>query len=102
MFPLPMTASFCLIGLAGVVVAVGGVMLVPRGERLVALFALVAGAGVGIAALAIGARIADQDHGSYEDVFLVASVLGFVATIATLVAVIVVTRRDVRLSDPAV
>jgi len=81
--PVELTIAFSLIGLAAVATAAVGLLL-PVGDRLPALLALVAGAGVGIVALAIGSQIADPERGG-ESIFLVASILGFVATAIALV-----------------
>jgi hypothetical protein len=56
----------------------------PPGERLSAALPLVVGAGVGTTALAIGAQVVDADPERAETVFLVASALGFGATVASL------------------
>jgi hypothetical protein len=80
--PVELTIAFSLIGAAAVVTAVVGAMMTP-GDRLSALLALVSGAGVGIASLAIGSRIVDPTTDA-EPLFLVASILGFVASMLTL------------------
>lgn len=80
-----------LIGAGAVAAGAFGIRS-PAGDRFAAALALVVGAGVGVAALAIGAMIA----GTYSDtVFLVASALGLVATLASLVAL---WRREARVS----
>jgi len=77
-----MTSSLSLIGLAVAVAGTVGVLL-PEGERIAAVLPLVAGAGIGILALALGANDL-QDPEDFEPLFLTASVLGFVTTIGTL------------------
>jgi hypothetical protein len=77
-----MTASFALIGIAVVAAGVVGVLM-PEGERLAAVLPLVAGAGVGILTLALGASDL-QDPADGEAVFLQGSVLGFVTAIGML------------------
>ena len=89
--PLELTIAFSLIGAAAVVTAVVGAMMA-TGDRLSALLALVAGAGVGVASLAIGSRIVDPTTDA-EPLFLVASILGFIATVLTLVLLWRVMRR---------
>ena len=78
-----MTVSLALIGLGAV--AAGGLGLrLPPGERLAAGLALVVGAGVGVIGLAVGAQLVDGSNDAYEALFLIASTLGFAATIASL------------------
>jgi hypothetical protein len=80
-----MTLSFCLIGLAAVAAGALGLRL-PAGDRIAAGLALVVGAGVGVIAIAIGSQIVSDTESSeaYETVFLVASALGFAATVVSL------------------
>ena len=101
MLPIEMAIAFSLIGLGGVVTAAAGVLL-PPGERLTALLALVAGGGVGVIALAIGSAIVEDD--GYETVWLVASVLGFAMTTAISAILLASARRGTRadVSDPVV
>jgi hypothetical protein len=81
---LTMTLAFTLIGLAAVAAGVAGLRL-PPGERIAAGLPLIVGAGVGVIALAIGANLIDTDDTlAYERVFLVASALGFAATLVSL------------------
>jgi hypothetical protein len=94
--PLEMAISFTLIGL-GAVVAAGVGLRLPRGERATALLALAVGGGVGLIALAIGSSLASDDDAS-EAAFLVASVLGFVATAATAAFILTAARREGRSS----
>lgn len=78
-----MTVALVLIGLAAV--AAGGLgILLPTGERLSAGLPLVMGAGVGVVAMAVGSQIVGESPERYERVFLVASTLGFVATMGGL------------------
>jgi hypothetical protein len=63
-----------LMGLGGVVAGVAGVAL-PEGRRLGALFALIAGAGVGLVVLGFGA-LADERKEPTEFTFFLASLLG--------------------------
>jgi hypothetical protein len=84
MIDTKMTVAFVLIGLAGVAAGLFGLRL-PPGDRIAAGLALVVGAGVGVVALAIGTNIASTDESSTaETVFLVASALGFLATMGSL------------------
>ena len=79
-----MTLAFVLIGLAGVAAGLFGMRL-PPGDRIAAGLALVVGAGVGLVALAIGTNLASSDSPeTAETVFLVASALGFLATMGSL------------------
>jgi len=100
MMPLEMTIAFCLMGLPALLAA-GAALRLPAGERLGALLALVAGGGVGLIALAIGSSIADVDGEGGETVFLVASILGFVTTTATLGVLAARSRRTGSVSDRA-
>jgi hypothetical protein len=73
--------GFILIGAGGVVAGLVGIAL-PAKERLAAVLALVIGAGVGIAALAIGTHsVTTPDDASTA--FLVASALGFLAVVVS-------------------
>ena len=57
-------------------------IVLPAGERLGAFLTLVIGAGVGVAALAVGTRnVSSQSAG--ETAFLVASSLGFIAVVVS-------------------
>ena len=102
MLPVEMAIAFSLIGLGAVVAAAVGLSL-PRGERATALLALAVGGGVGLIALAIGSSIATDDDGS-ELMFLLAAILGFLATSATAAYILTASRREGRgsVSDPAV
>jgi hypothetical protein len=70
-----------LMGAGAVVAGIVGIAL--RGvERLGAFFTLVIGAGVGLAALAVGTR--DTTSSSDADTaFLIASALGFIAVVVS-------------------
>jgi hypothetical protein len=73
--------GFILIGAGALVAGIVGIVL-PAGERLGAFLTLVIGAGVGVAALAVGTRnVISQSNG--ETAFLVASALGFIAVMAS-------------------
>ena len=73
--------GFILIGAGALVAGIVGIAL-PPGERLGAFLTLVVGAGVGVAALAVGTRnVSQQSDG--ESAFLVASALGFIAVVAS-------------------
>ena len=88
-----MTLAFALIGLGAI--ATGGLgMRLPSGERIAAGLALVVGAGVGVVTLAVGTQIVSDTPGAYEGLFLTASALGFVATLASLVLLWRWTSRD--------
>ena len=79
--------SITLIGLALAIAAGLGVFL-PRGERWAILLPLIAGAGVGIAALALGTPDIDQSQSNqaFERVFLASSIAGFITVCLGLVA----------------
>ena len=94
--PLELSVAYSLIGLGGVLTAAAGLLL-PPGERLTAVLALVAGGGVGVIALAIGSSFVD-DSSSFETLFLVASILGFVATTVTAALLLRAPRHG---ADPA-
>jgi len=71
--------GFIFIGVGAVVAGLLG-MILPAKERLAAVLALVVGAGVGVAALAIGTHnVTDPNRAA--DAFLIASALGLVAVI---------------------
>jgi hypothetical protein len=73
--------GFILIGAGALVAGIVGIAL-PPSERLGAFLTLVIGAGVGVAALAVGTRnVSSQSNG--ETAFLVASALGFIAVVAS-------------------
>lgn len=66
-----------LMGLGGMVAGLVGIVL-PERRRLGALFALIAGAGVGVAVLGAGAFL-DETREPSEFIFFLASLLGFLA-----------------------
>jgi hypothetical protein len=71
--------GFILIGAGAVAAGLLGLAL-PARERLAAAFPLVIGAGIGVAALAVGThRAASPDDA--ETAFLIASALGFASVI---------------------
>jgi uncharacterized membrane protein len=73
--------GFILIGAGALVAGIVGIAL-PPSERLGAFLTLVIGAGVGVAALAVGTRnVSSQSNG--ETAFLVASALGFIAVVVS-------------------
>ena len=71
------TLGVVCMGLGGVVAGLVGVVL-PEGRRLGALFALIAGAGVGVAAIGLGALLSENREPT-ELTFFLASLLGFLA-----------------------
>jgi hypothetical protein len=96
---LPVTLGLSLIGLGAIAAGALGLRL-PAGDRIGAGLALVVGAGVGLIALALGTYLVDGSAGSEEGVFLTGSVLGFVATIASLVVLWRGTERERRAAGP--
>jgi hypothetical protein len=68
------TLGVVCMGLGGVVAGLVGVVL-PEGRRLGALFALIAGAGVGVAAIGLGALLHEPKEPT-ELTFFVSSLLG--------------------------
>lgn len=68
------TLGVMCMGLGGVVAGLVGVGL-PEGRRLGALFGLIMGAGVGVAAIGLGALL-DEHKEPSEVTFFVASLLG--------------------------
>jgi peptidoglycan/LPS O-acetylase OafA/YrhL len=73
--------GFILIGAGAVVAGMLGLAL-PARERLAALLALVIGAGVGVAALAIGTHnTTSPDDATLA--FLIASALGFLSVVVS-------------------
>jgi hypothetical protein len=75
------TLAVVLMGLGGVVAGAAGVSL-PEGQRLGALFSLIAGAGVGLVTLGIGA-LTDERKEPTEFVFFLGSLLGFLTVCGT-------------------
>ena len=94
------TLSFVLIGAAAVAAGLVGMRLA-AGDRISAGLALVVGAGVGVISLAIGTDIADNSGESLDTVFLVASALGFAATLMSLALLWRWTERRRRAERPA-
>lgn len=78
---LVLTSALLLIGAGAIVAGAVGIAL-PSGERFAAALALVIGAGVGVATLAVGSlhasSVSDQ-----ERAFLIASAIGFLAVLAS-------------------
>jgi len=68
------TIGVVCMGLGGVVAGLVGVVL-PEGRRLGALFGLIAGAGVGVAAIGVGALLSENKEPT-ELTFFLASFLG--------------------------
>ena len=83
------TLGVVLMGLGGLVAGSVGIAL-PEGRRLGALFALIAGAGVGVVTLGLGA-LAAEDHTPSELTFFLGSLLGFITVCS---ASWLVARRD--------
>lgn len=82
-----MYASLFLIG-AALALAGGVGVFLPAGGRAPVLLALLAGAGVGIAGLALGSGSVDVAHGdvlNWWRVFFVSSIAGFATVVAGLV-----------------
>jgi hypothetical protein len=94
-----MTFAFVLVGLAPVIVAWVAIVM-PRGERLASLLALVAGAGAGVVTLAIEARFVSGPTPNGDELGLVASAIGFIVTIATLAMLVRVMRREAHADTP--
>jgi hypothetical protein len=69
------TLGVIFLGLGGVVAGLVGIEL-PEGRRLGALFALIAGAGVGVVVLGLGALV-DEAHEPTEFTFFLGSLIGF-------------------------
>lgn len=99
MVSIQSTLSFVLIGAAAVAAGLVGMRL-PPGDRISAGLALVVGAGVGVISLAIGTDISDNSEQGLDTVFLAASALGFVATLASLALLWRWTERR-RRAEPA-
>jgi hypothetical protein len=71
------TLGVISVGLGGVVAGLVGVVL-PEGRRLGAFFALIAGAGVGVAAIGVGALLTENKEPT-ELTFFLASLSGLLA-----------------------
>jgi hypothetical protein len=92
--------GFILIGAGALVAGIVGITL-PPGERVGAFLTLVIGAGVGVAALAVGTRnVSSQSDG--ENAFLVASALGFAAVVVSAAILWMRASRSTLSSDQAV
>jgi Na+/proline symporter len=76
------TLAVVFMGLGGLAAGLVGVSL-PEGRRLGALFSLIAGAGVGLVVVGLGALLDERSEPS-AFVFFLASLLGFVAVCVTL------------------
>jgi hypothetical protein len=87
-----MTLAVMLVGAGAIATGAFGIWL-PAGERIAAGLALVVGAGIGIVAIAIGSLIVGDSLEAHTNVFLVASALGFLGTLASLA---VLWRRTAR------
>jgi hypothetical protein len=81
---VPMGLSLLLIGVSGVAAAVAGLLL-PPGRRLEALLGPVAGAGAGLAGLAVGVLAGADDEAVW---FLGSTGVGVAATLAVLAALV--------------
>lgn len=75
------TLGVVLMGLGGVVAGLAGISL-PEGQRLGALFSLIAGAGVGFVTLGIGA-LSDPYGEPNGTVFFLGSRFGFLTVCGT-------------------
>jgi hypothetical protein len=82
------TLGVMLMGLGGVVAGFAGIAL-PDGQRLGALSSLIAGAGVGLVVIGVGA-LTDEHREPSEFVFFLGSLLGF---LTVCVAVWLVRRK---------
>ena len=78
-----MTLALALVGTGAVATGALGIVL-PAGERIAAALALVVGAGIGVVAIAIGTRVANDTPDGYANVFLVAAALGLFGTLMSL------------------
>lgn len=89
-----MTMAVMCIGVGAIATGALGIWL-PAGERIAAGLALVVGAGIGIVAIAVGSLVVGDSLESHTNVFLVASALGLLGTLASLT---VLWRRTARAS----
>jgi hypothetical protein len=87
--------GFIFIGAGAIIAGVLGLAL-PASERLAAVLALVIGAGVGVAALAIGTHSTTNPDDA-ADAFLIASALGLASVI---VSSLILWERLVRRKPP--
>jgi hypothetical protein len=97
--PTAMTLALVLIGLAPIIVAWAAIAM-PRGERLASLLALVAGAGAGVVTLAIELRFVSGATPNQDELFLLASAIGFAVTMVTLAMLVRVMRREANPGTP--
>jgi hypothetical protein len=96
-----MYGSLFLIGAALVLAGFFGIFL-PRGSRAGVVLSLVAGAGVGIAGVALGSSaFSDGDPDAFFRVFFDSSVAGFLTVVAGLVASWWRAHRNERAQPPA-
>jgi hypothetical protein len=85
--------SLMLIGIGAATAGAVGIAL-PAGERLTAALALVIGAGVGVAALAVGYLIAGAHVDDGITQFLISSIIGLAAVLGSLAVLWRRSRRD--------
>jgi peptidoglycan/LPS O-acetylase OafA/YrhL len=97
--PATMQWSIALIGIAITGAGMVGAYL-PRGDRWAVLLPLLAGAGVGIAVLALGMPEGNQSNDDWWQLFLEASVVGFLTVAAGLA--LLITRSNGFERRPAV
>lgn len=98
--PATMQWSFALIGIAIAGAGLVGAYL-PRGDRWAVLLPLLAGTGVGIAALALGASgDGSQTSDEWSRVFFDGSIAGFVTVAAGLALLIARSNRFERMPVP--
>ena len=86
--PATMQWSIALIGIAITGAGLVGAYL-PRGDRWAVLLPLLAGAGVGVAVLALGTPESDQSNADWWRLFLEGSIVGFLTVAAGLTLLIV-------------
>ena len=85
--PATMQWSIALIGIAVAGAGLVGAYL-PRGDRWAVLLPLLAGAGAGIAVLALGTQESDQSNADWWRLFLEGSIVGFLTMTAGLALLI--------------
>jgi Na+/proline symporter len=95
-----MYGSLFLIGAALALAGFFGIFL-PHGFRAGVVLSLVAGAGVGIAGVALGSSAYSEDPDAFVRVFFESSVAGFLTVVAGLVASSWRARRNERTDAPA-
>jgi hypothetical protein len=86
--PATIQWSIALIGIAITGAGLVGAYL-PRGDRWAVLLPLLAGAGVGVAVLALGTPESDQSNADWWRLFLEGSIVGFLTVAAGLALLIV-------------